>query len=257
MLMKLNACILFILFPVLMQNIVPMTVSGDDSVQSEGNFSEFLQLKTTLSKLYPIEESSFALEPTLSQPIAPRFCWKFYRPDVVGYENFVNTVLSYQGRIRWVFGPEVRGMSCICATEADNRPVDSPTFVGYPPISSLDDNLLKGSDQRLWPSKEFIDRTILDIPRFVAYLEKSLGLETLSPKLFDPKVIVPSEPPPSDSIPPDFLERGMHVTWIIQRQSEQQVKRPGSKASIQRKMLHFGVTEEEWHSIYSIVLDGV
>lgn len=190
--------------------------------------------------------------------MAPRFCWKFYRPNVEGYRDFVDAVLSYEGDVKWIFGPSVRGLTCIVASKAEARS-GAPTFVGYPPITAYDDSLLTSSNKLLWPTARFISQAIADLPRFVAHLETSLGLKTATPKQFDPLFVVSPEPPSSESIPPDFLEPGIHVTWIVQRDRERpsETVDKNKVTKNERRMLHFGVTEEELSLIYSNILGSL
>jgi hypothetical protein len=220
-----------------------------ETVNRESKSSVFLQLKNTLSKLYPIEESSFAIEPTDSYPFAPRFCWKFYRPDVEGSKRFGEAIRSYRGRVRWVLGPGIKELSCIVATN-DEPGSDSQRIVGYPPVAATPSGSLSDSGNLAMVNEQFVELAIADLPDFIEHLERSLHLEAVGPKSFDASMIAPLQPPPLGLVPPDFVERGMHVTWIIV-QADKHQKTGGMT---ERRMLHFGITDAEWSTICSEAL---
>lgn len=218
-------------------------------MEQNSSDSVFSQLRTTLSKLYPIEDSTFVLEPTESNSMVPRFCWKFFRPDVEGYKHFVEAVRSYRGTVRWVLGPGTNGLTCVVADGPNsNLPVNS-SFVGYPPISN--DSALGNLRKSSQPTKEFIGQALSDVPMFAAYLEKSLNLENIAPKYFSPLLAAPASPRSPDSELSDFIEPGMQVTWITPDSSERVAADGRPRTQTERRMLHFGITGAEWGAIYS------
>ena len=211
--------------------------------------SVFSALKLTLSKLYPVEQSMFAIEPTTSQPIVPRFCRNFFRPDVEGYERLMDAIVSYDGKVRWVVGPRDQGLTCIVAwpTLSSGSKLTSP-FVGFPPLSVLKWSASEEAGKQLWPTKEFIEEAIADIPQFVRYLERAFKLEATTAKIFDPRLIAPPQAPSLEDEPIDFIEPGMNVTWIIEPDSGGYGADTGA-SRVRKRMLHFGVTSDEWRVI--------
>ena len=220
-----------------------------DEEEPGGRTLAFERLKNTLSKLYPIETYEFTAEPSHSYPMAPRFCWKFYRPDLEGYKRFVDAVLSYRGKVRWIFGPQVREQICIIAVVPELMSGSSPTspFVGYPPgfVPSLHEN----PPNFISPNEEFIGQTLVDLPVFIEFIENSLALRGVAQKHFDPKIASPQDPPSENAPLIDFIEPGTHVTWIVRPQSP---AGGGNAADRERIMLHFSVTADEWRAIYLI-----
>lgn len=203
--------------------------------QEEEDISASSQLKTTLSKLHPIEEWSATRAPHALNPFAPRFCWRFFRPDPEVLRRLGEGIVSYKGAVRWMIGPpEGRTPICLVATEPGRN-----QFVGYPLASSLGEHLAKMKVEPM-ASDELIARAMADIPNLCSYLERYLKLEDTPAKSFDPRLVCPPVSPPLEGPLEDFVERGMQVVWIVQQ---------GMGGSVDRQMLHFGVSEDEWHRI--------
>jgi hypothetical protein len=204
--------------------------------------SVFSQLKTTLSKLYPIEHWTMSTKAEASYPFAPRFCWTFFRPDPEALDRISEAIQQYRGDIGWVFGPSSpNATTCLVATKRG-----SDQFVGYAPIS-------RGLKEALEPSEEFIAQALSDIPSLCSHVEQYLRLDHLAPKSFDPRIVAPPDPPSADMVPPDFVEGGMHVAWIIYGDPRED-EEDGPK---QRRMLHFSITEKEWREIRADTLKNV
>jgi len=194
----------------------------------------------TLSKLYPVEEFATVLLPTSSEPIAPRFCWRFYQAEISGYKNFVDTVLSYRGTIRWTFFPGSGGLTCLVPSPS---PDVSVPFAGYPPLKASDS--VAATYYVLNGQNEFVNQALSDLNRLTSYIERKLNLAVVASRTFDPSAIAAAGPPPVTTLI-DFFERGMQVTWII----------PENSKSGTRTMLHFGLTDGEWHAIHSAFLSA-
>ena len=202
----------------------------------------FSQLKTTLSKLYPIEHWTMSTTLDGTYPFAPRFCWQFFRADPETLRRLGEAIRSYPGDISWIIGPPLAKERCLIATMAGN------SFVGYPPIS-LGAILTKENEvAQSPPTEEFVNQALADVPKLCSHLEGYLKLEGRSEKSFDYRLAVPADPPSLQSDPTDFVEPGMHVAWIV---------RTGvGHRETKRRMLHFSVTEDEWRRIHADILHG-
>ena len=218
--------------------------------QEPDAISGFSQLKTTLSKLYPIEDWTVSTRADAMHPFAPGFCWRFFRADPEILARLGEALRNYDGSISWVFGPSSADATCLVAAKRG-----SGQFVGYPPMSRPEASLLKETaEQESRPSKEFMDQALADIPSLCSHLERYLRLEGVSAKSFDSRLIAPHDPPSLETAPFDFVERGMHVAWIVDNGSDGQ---EGTAAgSSVRRMLHFSVTEDEWRRIQAKILDN-
>lgn len=151
---------------------------------------------------------------------------------------------NYKGRVSWI-----RGLSsdstpiCLVAVRGDN----SRGVTGYP---LLDANQIasllagQGVTQVPLPSVEFINQAVDDVPSLTAYLEQFLDLKDAPTKELKPSAEYPPSP---DDEPIDFVEPGMHVVWIIQKDAQGE--------STERRFLHFDVTENEWRAIRTTVLE--
>ena len=72
----------------------------------------------------------------------------------------------------------------------------------------------------------------------------------MSPQTFDPGWVAPAQSPFLYKRPIDFVEPGAHPAWIVWSDPHG----PEESESQLRRMLHFGVTEEEWRQIHADVL---
>jgi hypothetical protein len=207
-----------------------------------------LRLKTTLSKLYPIEHWAMSTRADAGYPFAPRFCWEFFRADPETLRRLSEAIRNYSGGVSWVFGPPSAGATCLVAAELGRGQfVGYPSIDGYPPVNGPMEPLTL-------PTEEFIDKALIDIRSLCSHLERDLGLEQLAAKSFDPRLIAPHDPPSVDIAPFDFVERGMHVAWIIHGGATE--SGAGKQASPRaRQLLHFSVTAEEWRRIEAGLLD--
>jgi hypothetical protein len=219
--------------------------SGAPQVEKVDAISVSSQLKTTLSKLYPIERWTMSTKADAGYPFAPRFCWEFFRADSETLDRLSKAIRNYSGVVGWVFGPPLTNNgTCLVAAK---RGVDE--FVGYPPLN-------RAMEQPSGPTEEFIDQALSDIPNLCSHLERYLGLEQLPAKSFDPGLIAPPDPPSLDSVSIDFVERGMHVAWIVYGGSVEN-REGGGPSSSDRRMLHFSVTTKEWREIEAEILQGI
>lgn len=222
--------------------------------------SAFWHLRLTLSKLYPVEHFMFSIVPTEQQPFAPNLCWKFYRPEVAVHERLLRSIMSYEGGVRWIVGPRFRGMTCIAAwppAVLSSPDLRSP-FVGFPPgdVENRPDPTMPTTAQRLpQPSEAFVREAIADIYPLTRYLEREFALEDLKPKVYDDKLIRDLEVPTAQNKLVDFIEPGMNVAWIMTNVPAEALN--ATKGRWKReKMLHFGITSEEWVVISTIVKES-
>jgi hypothetical protein len=213
--------------------------------------SVFLRLKTTLSKLCPIERWTVTAMPDALHQFAPTFCWEFFRPDPEMLARLSEAVRSYDGSVGWGFGPPSANAICLVPVERGSK-----QFVGYPPIDRPEAFSFKdGAQQKTITSKEFIDQAVADVPQLCSYLERHLRLENLAPESFDSRLIAPPDPPSFEGAPFDFVERGMHVAWILHGSST--AGQEGSNTALtDRRMLHFSVSEDEWRAIHADIIDS-
>jgi hypothetical protein len=110
--------------------------------------SVFSRLKTTLSKLYPIEDWTMSTKANAGYPFAPRFGWDFFRPDPETPDRLSQAIRNYSGAISWIWGPPLTdGTSPLAA----KRGVDG--FVGDPPLNGA-------PVQPSVPTEEFIDQAL-------------------------------------------------------------------------------------------------
>jgi len=212
-------------------------------VQNADPISAFSQLKTTLSKLYPIEHWAISTNPDAMHPLAPRFCWQFFRPDPEMLGRLGEAIRNYKGSVSWILGPPAaKAPICLVAAE---QGIDR--FVGYPPIGRPE-AFTSNMKQEPVPTEDFIDQALADIPNLCSHLERYLRLESMPPKSFDSHLVAPNNPPSPEGAPVDFVERGMHVASIVQQNT--------GVVSSDRRTLHFGVTEDEWRRIHADILDN-
>jgi len=218
----------------------PQTTKVGNIVTNSDTVSNLVLLKDTLSRFYPIEHWTMSTSADALHPFAPRFCWNFFRPSPEAVRGLSEALSAYESSVRWIFGPPSARAMCIVAV----RP-GAKAFVGYPPIEQTG-VLFPGRpiEQQFVATKDFIDQALADIPHLCSFLERRLGLERLPSKSFDPRWIAPTDPPSLETIPFDFVERGMHVAMVIPRNSAE------------KKILHFSVTQEEWRAISAGVLDN-
>ena len=154
-------------------------------------------------------------------PFAPRFWWEFFRADSETLDRLSKAIRNYSGVVGWVFGPPLTNNgTCLVAAK---RGVDE--FVGYPPLN-------RAMEQPSGPTEEFIDQALSDIPNLCSHLERYLGLEQLPAKSFDPGLIAPRDPPSLDSVPVDFVERGMHVKLGLSTGVVEKIEREGSRVQV-------------------------
>jgi hypothetical protein len=209
------------------------------------------QLKTTLRKLYPIEQWATSPKPHPLHPFAPRFCWEFFRADPEMLTRLGEAVRNYNGSICWVFRSSPANAFCLVAT---NR--GSDRFVGYPPTSRPEvSTVTESTEQQSGPTEEFRDQALADVPNLCSHLERYLRIESSAAKSFDPRLIAPPDPPPFESTPFDFVERGMHAPWIVHNDSAD--SRAGKSGGLsEKRMLHFSVSADEWQRIHADILDN-
>jgi hypothetical protein len=204
--------------------------------------SAFSQLRSTLSKLYPIEHWAASTTPDSTLPFVPRFCWEFFRPAPDTLRRLGDALRSYNGSISWVLGPPSAEGVCLVAAKAKN----SNLFVGYPPVDNAQS--LRSAEQLAPATENFVNEALTDIPNLCFHLEKQLKLDSLAPKPFEPALIAPNDPP-SPEATLDFVERGVHVTWII----VQSGSTDNPKTASDRHMLHFSVRDNEWDRIRAAI----
>ena len=233
-----------ILLLVLGQSIGATRLSvAEQMAQKADPISVFSQLKTTLSKLYPIEHWTISTTADAINPFAPRFCWKFFRPDPEMLARLGEGIRSYKGNVNWVLGPPASNAPICLVAARRNR----NQFAGYPPISRpevFSSNV--GMELESIPTQELIDQALADVSNLCSHLERYLKLEGMPAKSFDSRLAAPHDPPSPESPPIDFVERGMHVAWIVQQ---------GTNASSgDKRMLHFSVAEDEWRRIHDDIL---
>lgn len=214
---------------------------GPAQMEEAHSLSVFSQLKTSLSKLYPIEHWATSLKTDAAYPFAPRFCWEFYRADPETLGRLGEAIRDYKGNVSWVVGPPLNNATCLVAV---NRGLGQ--FVGYPSID-------RAAEQQPLPTREFVDQALADVSKLSAHLERYLRLEHLAAKSFDPGLIAPPDPPSADAVPSDFVEQGMHVAWVVYT-GRLEGAREGPSPS-DRRMLHFSVTTKEWRQIEAELFD--
>ncbi len=150
---------------------------------------------------------------------------------------------NYKGRVSWMRGLSSESTPiCLVAVRGDS----SREVTGYPLLdASQICSLLAGLGGKQVPlsSEEFINQAVDDVPNLTAYLEQSLELKDVPTKELKPAAEYPPSP---DDEPIDFVEPGMHVVWIIQKDAQGE--------STERRFLHFDVTENEWRGIRTTFL---
>jgi hypothetical protein len=240
--MRSTGRVVSILLLVVGHSIGATRLSGaEQMVQKTDPISVFSQLKTTLSRLYPIEHWTVSTTADATDPFAPRFCWKFFRPDPETLARLGEGIRSYEGGVNWVLGPPASNAPiCLVASTRDRN-----QFVGYPPINRPEASNV-GMERESIPTQEFIDQALADVSNLCSHLERYLKIEGLPAKSFDSLLAAPHDPPSPESAPIDFVERGMHVAWIVQ---------PGTNTkSGDKRMLHFSVAGDEWRRIHDDIL---
>jgi len=208
--------------------------------------SAFLPLRAALSKLYPLERWAVSTTCTATYPLAPRFCWEFFRADPETLRRLGEALRRYEGSVSWLFGPPSAGAMCLVAAP---RGIDQ--FVGYPPMAELD--FLPEGDRRRAMNEDFVAQAVADVSNLSRYLERYFKLEGLVPKAFDPRLTAPAEPPRVEGDPVDFVEPGMHVAWIMRMGAAAGQGHSGADVG-ERLMLHFSVSADEWQTIVSDIL---
>jgi hypothetical protein len=149
---------------------------------------------------------------------------------------------NYKGRVSWIRGLSSESTPiCLLAVRGDSgRDVTGYPLLDANQIGSLLAGL--GGKQVPLPSEEFINQAVDDVANLTAYVEQYLELKDVPAKELKPADYPPS--PDDESI--DFVEHGMHVVWIIQKDAQGE--------STERRFLHFGVTENEWNVIRTTFL---
>jgi hypothetical protein len=216
---------------------------GVGQMKEADPLSVFSQLKTTLSKLYPIEHWAISSKADAAYPFAPRFCWKFFRADPETVGRLGEAIRDYKGSVSWVIGPPLNDATCLVAAKQGLG-----QFVGYPSID-------RPTEWQPLPTGEFVGQALADIPHLCAHLERYLRLEHLAAKSFDPGLLAPPDPPSTDVTPFDFVERGMNVAWIVYTGRIEAGEKEGTSSG-DRRMLHFSVTTKEWRQIEAELFDG-
>jgi hypothetical protein len=216
---------------------------GAGQMEEADPLSVFSQLKTTLSKLYPIEHWAISSKADAAYPFAPRFCWVYFRPDPETLGRLGEAIRDYKSSVSWVIGPPLNNATCLVAAKQGLG-----QFVGYPSID-------RPAERQPLPTGEFVDQALADVPNLCAHLEQYLRLEHLAAKSFDSGLISPPDPPSADVAPFDFVERGMHVAWIVYTGRIEGREREGTSSG-DRHMLHFSVTTKEWRQIEAELFDG-
>lgn len=184
----------------------------------------FEPLRSTLSKIYPIEKFSSVLTPDASGQQVPRFCWNFYRPDSYASESLRDAIKSYSGEVHWFYYGSA-GQTCIASSNAD--------------VSE------RGGARAA--AESFVAKAVADVPGLCRHIESVLNLENAQEKTLNEDLRFP--PPATEVI--DFSEPGTHVVWIVASPDEFAVA-PHLESS-DAKRLHFGVIESEWQAIYAQV----
>jgi len=234
-----------LLFAITQRITATQSLGAGQMVQKADPISVFSQLKTTLSKLYPIEHWTVSTTPDVMHPFAPRFCWGFFRPDAETLARLREGIRNYKGSVIWIFGPpEANAPICLVAAKPGRN-----QFVGYPPFSRPEDLFAKeGMEPESIPTAESIDQAVADVPNLCSHLERYLKLEGMPAKAFDSGWIAPRDPPSLESSLVDFVEQGMHVASIVHQGT--------SSGSNDWQMLHFSVAEDELREIHTNILDN-
>jgi hypothetical protein len=198
----------------------------------------FAPLETVLAKMHPIESLAGAL-PKRDDATPPRFCWSFFRPSPDSYERVEEAVRSFKGHLKWNV-ISVGGQRCIV-------PLKDRGVVGYPPVEIP---LSGAGKNKIEWDNELVSRATRDLVALAQHVEQKLSLESLSPQPFEPSNVSPSMPAFTRDQVIDFEEPGMHVIWLAEEPREF-AARPPKQKSATGKMLHFGVTFEEWREIHN------
>lgn len=192
------------------------------------------QLRTIISKLHPISRLEAATTADNTRPFAPRFCGSFYRPSPSVFYELLHAVSSYSGATRWqVFGSPVS--FCITA-------FDYPGGTPYPPNIDLE------HPESVPPATpDAVHKALLDVPNLCAHMEAVLSLNREQRTLQHGQT-ESSLPAMAESDLADFVEPGMHVTWLVAHPTEFDVTQPRSPSD---RLLHFALTQEEWNAYWS------
>ena len=192
-----------------------------------------------LGKLYPIEWMQFVLQPDQEDSQAPRFCWRYFRPDPTAYTRVEQAVRDFRGVILWKLYARPR-RCCIAAAARQAAvlpPLDAASQLPEPLSHSVSHFDLG-----------FQAEAVEELPLLCRHIEEHLGLKDTPPNPFQPRITDPQQAKP---LPPrdveDFVEPGMHAVWLVRNPGEFEAhSRPTSRSD---RMLCFGLTHEEWHAI--------
>jgi hypothetical protein len=203
------------------------------------DISTLERLRTTLGKMHPIEESEVTFTGVGKDHMGgPRFCWRFFRPNPDTFRRLAEAVSNFSGNLYWIVYAS-GSLSCIAPSEY------GPGSSFYSPVEEkrpLDHMNRQGS-----LNEEFVAAALNEVPALCAHIEGALGLENRPTKVFDPASVAQQGPPSPNVELTDFVEPGM--TWIVK--NPDQFAKSVHAESEANKLLHFGVTLQEWHLIYS------
>jgi hypothetical protein len=197
-----------------------------------------------LGKLHAIEWMEFSPRPDEHDPRAPRFCWRYRQADSSAYNSIGQAVSEFDGDVLWRLDVNYQ-RCCIAAIGrggAHREDSQSDSGLNAPRTSQL-----SALDQ------VFLTQAMAEIPALCQHIEERLGIRNLASKPLSPE---PGGPPRQQALPrdlEDFVEPGMHTIWLARDPAAfESGSAPTSRAD---RMLHFGVTDQEWQIIRSEVLD--
>jgi hypothetical protein len=196
-----------------------------------------------LSKLYPIEWMEFVRQPDRHEPRAPRFCWRYDNPGATAYTQIERAIADFRGAARWkLYGGYRR--CCIAAFAQET--------VALQPLPSERDSFKPSEQGSATPDATFLADAMQEIPALCRHIEERLGLRDALPRpLQDHATERQRNPLPPHDVE-DFVEPGMHTVWLVRDPAAFEASsEPTSRSD---RMLHFGLTHEEWYTIFFEVL---
>ena len=198
-----------------------------------------------LSKLYPIEWMQFASQPDQHGAQAPRFCWRYRPSDSSAYNRVEQAVSEFHGEVLWrLYAGYLR-----CCIAAVTLAGPSGGYLQTPPdLNPPEKHAVPAPDPAL------LAKAVEEIPKLCQHIEQRLGLRNVLPKPFAPESDGACQQKPLPRDLEDFVEPGMHVVWLVRDTAE--FESHSGPASRSDRMLHFGVTRQEWQTIFLEVLNA-